>query len=147
VQDEKSKKLKLSKNTWKPALIIIAVLGFFTWAYFANESDPNANQNLVNVGLYLCSEYHANKAESLFTNVDYTEDINRLEELWNEIENMYVDEYSEESINSYNAKVDQYSAQATLLEQRIIATEGSVEEHDSKIESYNNYLISNCDKR
>jgi len=47
VQDEKSKKLKLSKNTWKPALIIIAVLGFFTWAYFANESDPNANQNLV----------------------------------------------------------------------------------------------------
>ena len=121
------------------------ILGFGAWGYFGDTSD-NTNNSLTSVGDYFCSDYHAEQADLLFTTVDYTNDIVELDALWYELENMVVDEYSQESLDAYNAKVDTYNEKSDALDARIIATEGSIEEHDRKITEYNNYLETNCEK-
>lgn len=127
-----------------PVLIIIGIAAF---SVFSDDSvDTTTSSDLISVGDYYCSDADADYADSLFTNVDYTNDIVELDALWYELENMYVDEYSQESIDAYNVKVDAYNEKSDALDARIIASEGSIEEHDRKIEEYNNYLEINCDK-
>lgn len=123
---------------------ILIILGFGAWGYFSDNTG-NTNDSLTSVGDYYCSDYHASEADKLFTNVDYTNDIIALDALWYEIENMSVDEYDQASVDAYNAKLDEYDAQAADLDSRIIATEGSIEEHDRKVTEYNEYLEANCE--
>ncbi|XOU94953.1 MAG: zinc ribbon domain-containing protein [Candidatus Kerfeldbacteria bacterium] len=126
---------------------IIIIIGIAVFTNFGDKSeDTNSDSNLTSVGDYYCSDEDATYADTLFTNFDYTNDIVELDALWYELENMYVDEYSQESIDAYNIKVDTYNEKSDALDARIIASEGSIEEHDNKIDEYNNYLETNCDK-
>ena len=140
--------LKTGKNSIiSIAIGIIVVIGIVVFGNFSDEtSNTNIDNGLTSVGDYFCSDSDADYADTLFTNVDYTNDIVELDALWYELENMYVDEYSQESIDAYNVKVDTYNIKTDDLDVRIIASEGSVEEHDRKVEEYNNYLDVNCDK-
>ncbi|MDP2685018.1 MAG: hypothetical protein Q8P20_08360 [bacterium] len=139
--------LGLGKKNSKVSIIvtILVILGFGAWGYFGDSTD-NTNSSLTSVGDYFCSDEHADAADALFTNVDYTNDIVQLDALWYELENMVVDEYDQASIDAYDAKVDIYNTKADALDARIIASEGSIDEHDRKITEYNNYLKTNCEK-
>jgi len=133
-----------SKYGWVIGIIIIIAFG--VWGYLGdNESDTFTNNSLTSVGDYYCSDYHAEQADLLLPNVDYTNDIVALDALWYEIENMVVDETNQVSVDEYNAKLDEYEEKAADLDKRIVATEGSIEEHDRKVQAYNDYLEDNCE--
>lgn len=151
---------KFRKDIWKPALIIIVVVGLLVWAGIASENESSSNSDLVNVDNYLCSEYHADKADSLRPIPNFDDELTQIEimesevhSLENELNNMYVDEYSQESIDNYNSKFDVYEnkydiykAKHDNVTSKINNAYGSVDEYNRQVDVYNNYLETNCDK-
>ena len=126
-----------TKYNLKNILIIGGVILFFGWVIFSSDdssssststytppaqtSNYNSDDDSVMVGEYSCSRYHYNQAVAL--DPDETEQqiesarsaleyrTNRLENLKDEIDNSYVNDYSAQwEIDDYNQKVDEYNS-------------------------------------
>lgn len=103
----------------------------------------SVDDDFVAVGQYRCSRYHHNRAEELKPN-DYEKqsiesEKNALTSLEIEIETTYVDHSSQSSIDHYNMIVNDYNLRLELHRLNIAS-------FNNKVDTYNNYLMSNCRK-
>lgn len=161
------------KWNWKNLIIIGCVVLFFGWVIFSDSgsstdsssytpstqtSNSYNDNDMVNVGEYSCSRYHYNQAVAL--DPDETEQqiesassafeyrTNRLENLKNEIDNSYVNDYSAQwEIDEYNEMVDEYNSLLPAYKRDLTALDARIDRYNSQVEIHNNYLISNCTKR
>jgi len=151
-------KLKL----WGIGIAVVVGLVFFG-ALFSDggSSTPSSTRNtsysnsndLVSVGEYMCSQYHANRADELEPS-DLSLSIeqsslesrgNEIDRLANEIQYSTVNEYSPQwQINEYNAKVDEYNRKLAAYNRDVDNMQPRIDSYNRKVEIYNNYLIENC---
>jgi len=156
------------KYNWKNILIIGGVVLFFVWVIFSDDSSsssnytpPTSNSNsayfsdddLVQVGEYMCSRYHYNKADELEPDesaLTFEQNLlissgNEVDRLANELEYSYVNEYSAQwEIDEYNAKVAEYNRKLTSYNRDAESMDSKIDRHNERVEIYNNYLIQNC---
>ncbi len=141
----KKKSLMGNKYILRTVIFLVIVGGIYAWSYFGSDNG-NTYSGLVSVGDFYCTDYHSAEADTKAPNVDYTDEIERLEILGEELDSMIINEASQESVDNYNELLDDYNEQFDQLESDIISTEGSIEDHNTKIDAYNNYLEINCEK-
>lgn len=118
--------------------------------YSSNPTDD------VTVGLYRCSSSNARRADELEPDTPEATikaESNALDrriaalEAWgNRIENMYVDEYDQYSIDNYNNQVDSYNSTKDKLNFDISIYEAKLPRYNSQVDVYNNFLENNCTK-
>lgn len=154
------------KYNWKKILLIGGVVLFFGWVIFSEDSSTNntntgsyvpsnTSEDSVVVGEYTCSRYHYNQAVAL--DPDETESqittaqnaleyrANALEQLQNEIENSYVNEYSSQwEVDQYNEKVDEYNSKLPAYKRDAASLDSRIDRYNAQIAAHNNYLRSNC---
>ena len=163
------------KYNWKNILIIGGIVLFFAWAIFSDSGSStstdssytpttqtsgysNNDDDTVNVGEYSCSRYHYNQAVAL--DPDETEQqiesassafeyrTNRLENLKDEIDNSYVNDYSAQwEIDEYNEMVDEYNSLLPAYKRDLVALDARIDRYNAQIQTHNIYLIANCTKR
>lgn len=162
-----------TKYNWKNILIIGGIVLFFGWAMFSDSESPsstdssytpstsnysNTDDDVVMVGEYSCSRYHYDQAVSL--DPDETEQqieaagsafeyrTNALENLKDEIDNSYVNEYSSQwEIDEYNDNIDEYNSLLPAYNRDSVALDTRINRYNAQVETHNNYLISNCTKQ
>ncbi|MBT9167923.1 MAG: hypothetical protein DDT19_01267 [Syntrophomonadaceae bacterium] len=104
---------------------------------------PSYNDDTVTVGQYRCSRYHHNRAQELepssYEKQAIKRESNALDSLKLEIETMYVDRYSQSSIDHYNMLVNDYNSREQNHQRNI-------DRYNNKVATYNNYLMSNCSR-
>lgn len=119
---------------------------------------PSAqNQNSLVFGgqTFSCSDYHYDKAMALqpdailSAQIDSESDaldarVNSLNLELARIEGMYVDEYSQYSIDTYNNAVDSYDLKKDRLQTEIDSWNLKNTSFNKKIDTYNDYLDTNC---
>lgn len=104
---------------------------------------------------FSCSDYHYDKAialrpdETLSAQIDsegsaLDSKISALDAEAARIEAMYVDEYSQWSIDNYNAAVEAYDLKKNRLQAEIDSWNAKNTSFNRKIDAYNNYLDTNC---
>lgn len=111
--------------------------------------------DLVKTGEFWCSSYHHSKAgeiepaevegsviETKTNQLSLESD--RLESELYQIENAYVDEYDQWSIDQHNAEVDSYNSRLESYNYKSQIHQRSIDTYNSKVQIYNNYLITNC---
>jgi hypothetical protein len=162
------------KYNWKNILIIGGIVLFIGWLMFsdgdsssnstntytppAQSSNYNSDGDSVMVGEYSCSRYHYNQAVAL--NPDETKQqiesaqsalqyrTTRLENLKDEIDNSYVNEYSSQwEIDDYNEKVDEYNSLLPAYKRDVASLDARIDTYNAQIQKHNNYLVANCTKR
>jgi len=121
------------------------------------------NKSLVNteeeeymiLGEYRCLMYHYNKAGELEPSKSKEASLEseriridnkgrELEKFALEIENMYVDEYSQWSVDNYNSKLNSYNRQFSTYESDYKKFQYDIDSYNNKVIVYNNYLENNC---
>ncbi len=117
-----------------------------------NTSDLDSD--LVTVGRFRCSSYNASRADALTPNPseaqmntesnELDDRIAALEAERNRIENMYVDEYDQDSIDNYNYQIDNYNSKKSRLQRDINAWNSKQKGYNLQVEAYNSYLENNC---
>lgn len=122
---------------------------------YGNTSN-SADHSLVFDGqTFRCSDYHYDKAMALRPDATLSAQIDsesaaldlRISSLDAEaarIDGMYVDEYSQWSIDNYNAAVDAYNVKKNRLQADIDSWNLKNTSFNRKIDAYNNYLDTNC---
>lgn len=131
---------------WKNILIIGGITIFFGWTFFGSgnsSTSTSTSDNLATEGKYNCSQSNHDKAASL--KPSDTEE-NRLENertnltrLKRELDNTYVDDSSQYSVNSYNKLVDSFNSKRLEYNK-------DLDSYNSRIQTYNNFLDANCTK-
>ena len=154
---------------WKPWLIGgVIVLGVIIMVVAGDSSStstpsptygstyPSNSADDVTVGLYRCSSSNARRADEL--EPDTPEETIKTEsnaldrriaalEAWgNRIENMYVDEYDQYSIDNYNNQIDSYNSTKNQLNFDISIYEAKLPRYNSQVDIYNSFLENNCTK-
>ncbi|MFP4539378.1 MAG: hypothetical protein ACLFNN_00395 [Candidatus Paceibacterota bacterium] len=152
---------------WSTGIAVVIGIIFFI-ALFSDDSStssnytsPTSNQNssysnendLVRVGEYMCSQYHANRADELEPS-DLSLSIeqsslesrgNEIDRLANELQYSTVNEYSPQwQIDEYNEKVDEYNRKLAAYNRDVDNMQLRIDGYNRKVEIYNNYLIENC---
>jgi hypothetical protein len=129
-----------------------AVDGFLSDTGTPNTQDGSSYSI---VGDYSCTDYHYNKADTLAPTQGDDSLIHykqlKLDSLLDEIdaesvrlENMYVNEYSQTEINSYNTRVNELKRKSNQHEKDYNDYESMRTIHNLKIDAYNDYLKRNC---
>ncbi|MFA5877477.1 MAG: hypothetical protein WC880_03900 [Candidatus Paceibacterota bacterium] len=151
-------------NKWKPWLIGGAiVLGVIFLVAISDSSSSSTNTTSnptsnssddVTIGRYRCSSYNASRVEDL--KPDIAEEIidaesnaldvriATLKSQKSRIENMYVDEYDQESIDNYNYEVDSYNSSKNRLNSDIAIYEAKLPQYNTQVNAYNSFLDNNC---
>jgi len=62
------------------------------------------------------------------------------------IDSMYVDETSQNSINNYNRAVNVHNAQVELLKKDAQPYTDNFNRYNSQVDAYNNFLQTSCTK-
>ncbi len=125
--------------------------------------DTSFNKSLVNteeeeymiLGEYRCLMYHYDKAGELepskskeasleYERIRIDNKGRELEKFALEIENMYVDEYSQWSVDNYNSKLNSYNRQFSTYESDYKKFQYDIDSYNNKVIVYNNYLKNNC---
>jgi len=112
-------------------------------------------EEYIILGEYRCLMYHYNKASELepsksreaFLESERIRIDNKgreLEKFALEIENMYVDEYSQWSVDNYNSKLNSYNRQFYTYESGHEKFQYDINSYNNKVTVYNNYLENNC---
>lgn len=121
-----------------------------------NNTNGSSDNSLVFDGqTFSCSDYHYDKAIALRPDAALSTQIDsegaaldlRISSLDAEkarIDGMYVDEYSQWSIDNYNAAVDAYNVKKNRLQADIDSWNLKNTSFNRKIDAYNNYLDTNC---
>ncbi|MEX0998953.1 MAG: hypothetical protein WD000_03210 [Thermodesulfobacteriota bacterium] len=163
-----------SKKGWIIAAIVIGVLivigsmegsgsssSTYTNTTNTRPSTPTQNQEMesftYNGQTYSCSSYHHRKAGELEPPPQSAAMISesaaldaRIRSLALEstrVDNMYVDEYSQYSIDNYNAAVNAYNAKNSILQADLERWNAKTAVYDRQVDIYNNYLTTNCSKQ
>lgn len=168
VKSKQSKTFNFSDRTKKwlvgfavvGVIILIGVLGgdSDTGTSNTNNASGRASQydnEMIQTGEYSCSRYHHDRAGELEptsseeaiidSNTDQLQlESKNLDSEGYAIDNMYVDQYSQWSIDQYNNRVDNFNAELESYQRRASAHERSIDNYNARVEAYNNYLISNC---
>ena len=169
----KTKSFTSKKHNWKNILIICGVILFFGWIVFSDDDSSSSvsnsnytpstasrildNDNLM-IGQYSCSRYHYDRAVAL--DPDETEQqidnaqaaiesqTRNLENLKNEIDNSYVNDYSSQwEIDDYNEKVDRYNSLLPAYKRDLADLDTRIDDYNAQIQEHNNYLVANCTKK
>lgn len=154
---------KESKYNWKKIIVIGTGALFFIWAIFSSDtpsdnstgSNSSKDADTVQNGLYNCSVYHSEKADSLEPNEtedqlnNLTDSLesrgNELDRLKNELDNTYVNEYSSQyQINLYNDDVDYYNNKLEIYKQDLANLDARIDKFNAQTKVRNEYLIENC---
>jgi len=117
----------------------------------------NSEDNTVIVGQYRCLIHHANKADELnpsnLVGQQIDSEQQRLDNLTTQIQNLadeiqwtYIDEYSQYSVNKYNDLVDNYNTMLEMYQRDADALDIKINQYNIKVDKYNNYLETNCTK-
>lgn len=157
-----------AKWNWKNIIIIGCVVLFFGWAIFSGSSDsssgssytPTTNggsNNLLSEGgqTFRCSDSNYDRAMQLRPSTSLGAQLasesdtldaqiaaNKAEKT--RIEGMYVDEYDDYAVDSYNARIARYNTERQRLINATDSWESRSEAFDAQIDVYNNFLDSNC---
>ena len=71
-----------------------------------------------------------------------------LENLKNEIDNSYVNDYSSQwEIDDYNEKVDRYNSLLPAYKRDLADLDTRIDDYNAQIQEHNNYLVANCTKK
>lgn len=106
----------------------------------STSNDSSNSSNEYNLWEYRCYSSSYNEAISMKPVdpwLDYM--ANEIDKLQNELDNTYVNEYSQTSVDSYNLKV-------TTLKSKINTYNSELESYNEKVDNYNNFLENNCYK-
>jgi len=157
------------KYNWKNILIISGVVLFFGWVILSASNNstslstsnssyapPTPNENSVSNGQYSCSSYQSSQADSLkpkitLADLDWAEQdlitrSNALDALAAKIDNTYVDESNQYSLNMYNQLVNEHNTKLETLKKDIQTYERKLNQFNLQTDTYNNYLDANCTK-
>lgn len=106
-------------------------------------SSPASDADLITVGQYRCTRYHHNRAQELqpseYEKQSIESEQSSLSSLKIQIETDYVDHYSQSSIDRHNMLIDDYNS-------RLQRARWSIDSYNSKVNTYNNYLMTNCSR-
>lgn len=152
-----------SKYNWKKILIIGGVVLFFGWVIFSDSgsstSTPtgtNSNNLLTEGGqTFRCSDSNYSRAMQLKPSASLGAQLaNESDTLDTQIaankaegaaiEGMYVDEYDEYAVDNYNYRVNRYNAERQRLINATDSWEQRRKTFDDQIDTYNNFLDTNC---
>ncbi len=137
------------------AIFIVSIaLGLFSLNV---DQNTNSNTLLNRVGDYYCSTFHYKEAEKLdpgdeeMLRVQGMENMLKLKGeslkgLKSDLEYMYVDEYSQSSIDFYNSKIETYNSEYDQYDKDFSIYNYKLDSYNERSEKYNNYLIQNCKK-
>ncbi len=158
----------MSDNTKKWLTGIVIVGGLIIWGAFTDGSDTSTpsttnstvtasqdDNDLIQTGQYKCARYHHDKAGELepatsegiildTKTTQLTDEGDRLDIEAYEIENEYVDEYSQRSINQHDERIDDYNIRLKGYQTRVRIHKSDIDNYNSKVSIYNKYLIANC---
>jgi len=156
------------KYNWKSILIIGGIILFFGWAIFSGSNDSTSNStytpstgsnfnNLLSDGgqTFRCSDSNYNKAMQLKPNTSLGAQLAKESDALDAqiaanaeegaaIEGMYVNEYSQYSIDNYNNRVNRYNAERQRLINAVNSWQTKSDAFDRSIDTYNNFLDTNC---
>lgn len=164
---EQSKKPQSSptKYNWKAILIVAGII--IVWAAISDNGSSNktpssttgsSQSDSVIVGNYSCSSYDSRQADSLkpsdfessqldAESADLKRRKDAIKESSDRIDNMYVDNTDQESLDSYNQAVAAHNATLDTLKNDLKDHDARVAKYNAQIDKYNNYLDANCTKR
>jgi len=167
-EDQDGFKLSDSAKKWLTGFAVVGVIIFIgvisddsstsnTGSTNTSNSSvsPSQYDDLVQTGEYWCSRYHHTKAGELEPSVSEGSSLDaktaqlasegdELDSEKYEIENMYVDEYSQWSIDQYNYKIDSFNEKLEDYRYRAQMHERNIDSYNSRVQTYNNYLTANC---
>lgn len=156
------------KYNWKNILIIGGIVLFFGWAIFSGDggsssssttytpSELGSNNLLAEGGqTFRCSDSNYDRAIQLrpsaslgaqLANESDTLDaqIARNNAEGTALENMYVNEYDQSEVDSYNYRVDRYNTERQRLINAVNSWQTRSDAFDRSIDTYNNFLDANC---
>lgn len=115
------------------------------------------DDDTVTEGQYRCSRYNHNKAQELKPSLVEKDDIerrqrfldaenNNLSVLKRQIDFTNVDQYSQASVDEYNALISDYDSRLEVLRINTNSLQNRIDDYNAKIADYNNYLMANCKK-
>lgn len=140
---------KIWRFIWWSAIIIFIFALIWEWSSWSSSSSntnnnysSSSNNSNTNYTLweYRCYSSSYNEALSMKPVEPWLDNMaNEIERLETELKNTYVDEYSQSSVDSYNAKVENVKTKISLYNIKL-------EEYNNAIDKYNNFLDKNCYK-
>ena len=157
------------KYNWKNILIIGGIVLFFGWVIFSDSGSsstsssdstytpPSGSNNLLSEGgqTFRCSDSNYNRAMQLKPSVstgaqlanesdslDARITANKAEKA--SLDGMYVDENDQYEVDNYNSRVDSYNAERQILMTAANSWDQKSKAFDSQIDTYNNFLDTNC---
>ncbi len=154
-----------TKYNWKAILIIAGII--IVWAAVSSNDSSNktsssstnsSQSDSVIVGNYSCSSYYSGQADSLkpsdlessqldAESADLQRRKDAIKASSDRIDNMYVDNTDQDSLDSYNQAVADHNATLDTLKNDLKAHDAKVAGYNARIDKYNNYLDANCTKR
>jgi hypothetical protein len=145
---------------WAIGIVIaIGIISSLGSSGSTTSSTPTPNNLISGSGqTYRCSSYAYDKATSMepssLTQTQINSESNALDIRTNSlnvegrrIDNMYVDEYDQYSIDSYNEVVAAYNQKRNRLKIDIDNWNAKNNAFNIQIDKYNNYLDANCTKQ
>lgn len=118
----------------------------------SNSSGNSSNQ--VKVGQFMCSSYNASRADSLQPDIPEATiqaesdaldvRIAALKAQKTRIDNMYVDNTDQSSLDTYNAQVDSFNVANNRLNADIDAYQAKLPHYNAQVNAYNSFLQNNC---
>jgi hypothetical protein len=152
---DSSKSLSDGAKKWLTGLVIVGVVLLIGYSMDDTSTSISSEDNLVQVGQYLCSQYHHDRAGNLEPSSSEglvlegresklaLRDIALMAEK-RRLEGEYVDEYDEYAVNAYNARIDNFNERLQGYRNEVEINSNAIDAFNAKIEIYNNYLIANC---
>ncbi|EKD63945.1 MAG: hypothetical protein ACD_51C00137G0002 [uncultured bacterium] len=160
-----SKSMSDGAKKWLTGIVIVGAIALF--GTFSDDSSPTistsnsaitASQDddgLIQTGQYRCSQYHHNRAGELEPSAtdgatldsktaQLAAESDRMDSEKYQLENEYVDEYDQWSIDQHNESIDDYNSRLQSYRYRAQAHEVVIDNYNARVETYNNYLVANC---
>lgn len=157
-----------TKYNWKNILIVGGLVLFFGWALFSGSSDDSGttsttpsstsgdNSFVSETGqMFRCSDSNYSRALALKPDTANAASINAESDALDTriaardamkdlIDDTYVDEYDDYSVDSYNEMVDDYNTRNNRLKVDIQNWNDKNDSLNVQIDTFNNFLDSNC---
>lgn len=157
------------KYNWKNIFIIGGIVLFIGWAIFSDSSSTSSttytpselgSNNLLSEGgqTFRCSDSNYNRAMQLRPSASLGAQLatesdtldaqiaaNKAEKA--DLESTYVDESDEYEVDRYNERIDSYNSERQRLKNAIESWEQRSAAFDASIDTYNNFLDTNCTPR
>lgn len=106
-------------------------------------------------GQYKCDQYNNNMAQKLKPDMAEKEDIERRQQIMNEendaldllkkqIDNDYVNSYSQSDVTRHNMLVKEYNSRINIFRVDVSNMQKRIMDYNTQVNNYNSYLKTNC---